>query len=67
LIIVLGDAHIYNNHIEQVDELLARDPEAYPLSTLELDKKPDIFSYTLEDMRVVNYRSFPAIKAPISV
>lgn len=60
-----GDVHIYNNHIEQVKEQLSREP--YPFPTIKLNKAKDIFSYTWDDIEIVDYKSHPAINAPIAV
>jgi len=62
----LGDAHLYSNHLEQVEIQLERDP--YPLPTMILN--PDvgsIFDFVYEDFELVNYRFHPTIKAPIAV
>ncbi len=61
-----GDVHIYNNHIQQVEEQLSRQPLAAP--QLKLVNKPkDIFSYTLENFDISGYTPHPAIKAPVAV
>lgn len=61
-----GDCHIYNNHFEQVETQLARQPLAYP--TLHIKRKPDsIFDYAFEDFEVLGYEHHPAIKAPVAV
>jgi len=61
-----GDTHIYNNHIEQVNLQLSREP--YPLPTLNIRRKPPtIFDYAFEDFEILNYQSHPGIKAPIAV
>ena len=61
-----GDCHIYNNHAEQVDLQLSRQPLPYPV--LELARRPpSIFDYELEDFEVLDYRHHPAIKAPVAV
>ena len=60
-----GDCHIYNNHIQQVKEQLARRP--YPFPTLHLRPADSLFSYTWEDVQVENYQHHPTIKAPIAV
>lgn len=56
--------HIYENHMDQVNELLSREP--MELCTLEFDKKP-ILMYDVDDFHFVNYKSHPALKAPLSV
>ncbi|MGB5309343.1 MAG: thymidylate synthase [Arenicellales bacterium] len=61
-----GDAHLYLNHLEQVDLQLSREP--YPLPTMTLN--PDIrsvFDFTYDDITLNDYQSHPAIKAPIAV
>src|SRR6185436_16616169 len=59
-----GDCHIYLNHLDQVDEQLAREPFALP--RLELKRRPPtIFDYELDDIEVVGYQHHPAIKAPV--
>ncbi|MBK2106437.1 thymidylate synthase [Francisella philomiragia] len=61
-----GDCHIYNNHIEQVNEQLSREPLDLP--TLKILRKPSsIFDYKYEDFEFQNYKHHPAIKAKISV
>jgi thymidylate synthase len=61
-----GDCHIYDNHVEQVQLQLSREP--YPLPTLRFARKPEsIFDYTFDDIEVVNYQHHPAIKAPVAV
>ena len=66
LIITLGDAHIYTNHVDQVKEQLARKP--LPLPELKLNPAvKDITGFTMEDIELVNYTSHDAIKAPMAV
>ena len=61
-----GDCHIYNNHFEQVETQLARQPFPYP--TLRIKRRPaSIFDYELDDFEVLNYQHHPAIKAPVAV
>ena len=66
LIITIGDAHIYNNHIDQVKEQLKRKP--LPLPTLELNKEIEVITeFDMSDIDLVNYQSHEAIKAPMAV
>ena len=61
-----GDCHLYNNHFNQVQEQLSREPFPYP--TLKLQRKPaSIFDYVLEDFVIENYQHHPHIKAPVAV
>lgn len=62
----LGDAHLYNNHLQQVDEQLSRSPKTLP--TLEINSEvKDIFDFKFEDFELKNYEAHPHIKAPISI
>lgn len=61
-----GDAHLYLNHMEQVEEQLARQPGSLPQMKLNTDTK-DIFSFTYDDFELVNYQAQPSIKAPIAI
>ena len=61
-----GDCHIYDNHLEQVELQLSREP--YPYPTLEFARRPEsIFDYDFDDFSIVNYQHHPAIKAPVAV
>ena len=61
-----GDCHLYLNHLEQADLQLSREP--YPLPHLSIRRRPpSIFEYAYEDFDIADYRSHPAIKAPIAV
>lgn len=61
-----GDAHIYLNHLEQVDEQLAREP--YPLPVMRIDDAvDDIFGFEYDDFTLENYRFHPHIPAQVAV
>ena len=61
-----GDVHIYNNHFEQVQKQLARDPK--PLPTMKLNPEiKDIFDFDFGDFELVNYDPHPGIKAPVAI
>ncbi len=61
-----GDAHIYLNHVDQVDEQLSRKPFPLPKMKINSDVK-DIFSFNYEDFELSNYQAHPKITAPIAV
>lgn len=61
-----GDAHLYLNHLEQVDEQLARPP--YPLPQMKLNPDVDsIFGFSYDDFELVDYQCHPVIRAPVAV
>jgi len=61
-----GDCHIYHNHFDQVREQLSREP--YPWPRLRILRRPEtIDGYRFEDFAFEDYRSHPAIKAPVAV
>lgn len=62
----LGDAHIYLNHIEQVQTQLTRTPYALPQLQLNPDVQ-SIFDFQYEDIEIVNYQAHPHIKGEVSV
>ncbi len=61
-----GDAHIYNNHLEQIDLQLSREPRALP--TMELNPAiKNIFDFGFDDFKLVNYNPHPHIKGIVSI
>jgi|TARA_Y100001970_G_scaffold290403_1_gene424029 thymidylate synthase len=61
-----GDAHLYLNHLAQVDVQLKRKPYALPQIKLNPDIN-DIFEFQYEDFKLINYQSHPKISAPIAI
>lgn len=61
-----GDAHLYSNHMEQVDEQLSRAPFAKPTMKINPEIK-DIFGFKYDDFELVNYQAHPHIKAPVAI
>lgn len=59
-----GDAHLYLNHLEQVNELLSREPKKLP--EIQLSSK-SIFDMNFEDIQLIGYESHPRIHAEIAV
>jgi thymidylate synthase len=62
----LGDAHLYMNHVEQMEEQLSRDIRSFPTLTLNQEKQ-SVFDFEMEDIVIEGYDPHPAIKAPIAV
>nr|WP_281176704.1 thymidylate synthase [Curtobacterium ammoniigenes] len=60
-----GDCHIYDNHVDQVEEQLRRDP--YPLPRLHIAPRDSIDAYDYDDFAVIDYVHHPAISAPVAV
>jgi thymidylate synthase len=62
----LGDAHLYNNHVEQARLQLTREPLALPRLALNPAVR-ELGDFRYEDIAIENYASHPAIKAPVAV
>ena len=61
-----GDAHLYLNHLEQTELQLSR--ECRPLPTMKINPAvKDIFSFSYEDVELLNYDPHPHIKAPVAI
>lgn len=61
-----GDAHIYNNHMEQIELQLSREPRTLPQMKINPEVK-DIFAFTFEDFSLENYDPHPHIKGKVAV
>ena len=62
----LGDAHLYSNHMEQVEQQLSRN--TFPLPTMKINPAiKDIFAFTFDDFELVDYQCHPHIKAPVAI
>ncbi|SMC58905.1 thymidylate synthase [Pedobacter nyackensis] len=62
----LGDAHLYNNHIEQTKLQLTREPKKLPVMHINPEVK-DIFSFKFEDFTLSDYDAHPHIKGAVAV
>lgn len=62
----LGDAHLYSNHMEQVELQLSREP--YPRPTMRINPAiKNIFDFSFDDFELQSYQAHPHIKAPVAV
>ncbi|MDP1917822.1 MAG: thymidylate synthase [Myxococcales bacterium] len=61
-----GDVHLYNNHVDQAREQLAREPRAFPRMRLN-PERTSLFDFRFEDFTLEGYDPHPAIKAPVAV
>jgi thymidylate synthase len=62
----LGDAHLYDNHLEQARLQLSREPR--PLPTVRLNPAvKDLFAFRFQDFELLNYDPHPHIKAPVAI
>jgi thymidylate synthase len=61
-----GDVHVYENHVEPLREQLQREPKPLPRMIIA-NRDQDIFGFTYEDFKLVNYRPHPSIPMAIAV
>jgi thymidylate synthase len=62
----IGDAHIYVNHLKQIEDQLQREPRPFPELILNEHRK-SLFEFEMEDINIEGYDPHPAIKAPVAV
>lgn len=62
----LGDAHVYLNHLEQINLQLSREPRSLPQMKINADVK-DIFDFRYEDFELMNYNPHPHIKGEVAI
>jgi thymidylate synthase len=65
LILTFGDVHIYKNHVDAVEEQLTRKPYDFP--NLDISNVNSLYSFTVDDCKLVNYQSHATIKADMAV
>jgi thymidylate synthase len=63
---VIGDAHVYLNHVDAVKELLTRQPYSFPQLKIT-NQTTDIFQIKLEDFQITGYKSHPTLKMPMAI
>lgn len=63
----LADVHIYENHLEGAKEQLTRDPNKYPLGTIETENWQSIFDWHAENTKLLNYQSYDKIPFEIAI
>jgi dihydrofolate reductase/thymidylate synthase len=63
---IIGDAHIYKNHLEPIQKQLKRVPRSFPILEINPEKK-NIEDFTFEDFKLLNYNPYPKIKMEMAV
>jgi len=63
---VIGDAHIYKNHLEPIKKQLKRVPRTFPILKINPEKK-NIDDFTFDDFKIINYNPYPKIKMEMVV
>lgn len=61
-----GDTHIYENQLPFIDEQLSREPQPLPKIWINPEVK-DLFQFSVDDIKVLDYQAHPPIKYPISM
>jgi len=63
----LADVHLFENHVEGAKEQLSRDPNKFPLPTIETSEWKSIFDWKSEDTKLLNYQSYDRIPFEIAI
>lgn len=63
----LGDTHIYKNQLDDAYMQIIRNPYLFKPAKLKLNKKDSIYDFTHDDIKIVDYQSYPSIKYKLSV
>jgi thymidylate synthase len=63
----IGDAHIYSNHLEQVNKQLTREPRSLPKMIIHNKDAKNITDFKYEDFELVDYNPYKGIKAEVAV
>ena len=66
LVHVIADAHIYDRHVPAVEEIIARKPFDAPQFSINKDID-DFYKFTVDDVKLLNYKSHPTMKIPVAV
>ena len=64
---VLGDTHIYSNHIDPLKIQMDRTPQPFPILNIKYDEKKKIDQYTLDDFELIGYNPLSTIKMNMAV
>lgn len=64
---MMGDTHIYQNHVDPLLEQIKRDPRPFPILDINFDKNKPIEDYTLEDFKLIGYNPHKTIKMDMAV
>jgi thymidylate synthase len=67
LTIMIGNAHIYSNHMEQVKLQLTREPRPLPALAIKQRGQSSVLDFAADDFDLLNYHPHPGIKAPVAV
>jgi thymidylate synthase len=64
---MLGDTHIYQNHVDPLLQQLEREPRPFPILDINFDENKPIEDYTLEDFKLIGYNPHKTIKMDMAV